>query len=320
MSNVLTSSRLINSIKRRGMIPSDQNTFTDQDFLDMLNEEIQYFGVPHLLRTHEEYLVTSVDLDVTSDSFEYEIPSRAIGNKLREVSYVDPTTNSVFELSRISLEDLTYYNENFFDNRSEAFYVQGNRIILVDDVPFNSGKLRMHFYLKPNTLTLENRTGIITSIDRTTGQISVADLPDDFANLPLMDFVQSSSPNSILGFDITPSSVNTTTKTITFTTTNIPDQLVIGDHVNFSGETIVPQLPTELHPILAQRVAVAVMEALGDAQGVQIAQSRLDMMEKAVTDLIDNRVEGAPEKINSRHSPLRESVLGSTGNRRKGRY
>jgi hypothetical protein len=64
---------------------------------------------------------------------------------------------------------------------------------------------------------------------------------------------------------------------------------------------------------LAQRVAVACLEALGDEQGLMAAQRRLEMMEKSSNDLIDNRVEGAPEKITNRHGTLREAVGGRRG-------
>lgn len=319
MSNVLTSSLLINSIKRRAMIPSDQSTFTDADFLDMLNEEIQYFGVPHLLRTHEEYLLTFVDIPIEQNKREYTIPYRSIGNKLRDVAYID-SANNFFELSRISVEDLSDYNEDFLDDYTEAFYVQDNKIILVDEVPFGNGAIRMYFYLRPNTLVANNRAGVISSIDRTTGVITVSNFFSDFSNLPQIDFVAHRSPNKIYSFDITPIATNSTTKTLTFTTTDIPQDLIVGDYINIAGESIVPQLPTELHPILAQRTAVAALEAINDTEGVQVAQRRLEMMEQSVNTLIDNRVEGAPQKIVNRHSPLREVTLGSTGYRRRGRY
>lgn len=322
MSKVLTSSELLRSIKRRAFIPNDQNTFSDSDFLDMLNEEISYFGIPHLLRTHEEYLVTFLDTEVDSstEQFEFDIPERAIGNKLRDVAFVDDNDN-FYELSRVSLEDLSDYNyrgDNLNDY-TEAFYIKGNKIILVDSLPVGNGVIRQFFYLKPNSLVLEERAAKITSIDTNTGNVVLDKVPSGFSNLPKMDFVQSRSPNLILNFDITPSAINIATKTLTFTTTDIPERLKVGDYVNFAGEAVVPQLPSELHGILAQRVAVAALEALGDSQNMQLAQNRLDMMEKSVNDLIDNRVDGAPQKLKNRHGTLTEATLNYYGHHGRGR-
>lgn len=318
MSNVLTSSKLIESIKRRAMLPSDQNTFTDQDFLDMLNEEIAYFGVPHLLSTHEEYLLRFEDETITGDTNKYRIPYRAVGNKLRDVSYVD-TADNVYELSRVSVEDLSEYNDNQLNSYTDSFYIQGDKIILLDQQSVN-GVVRKYFYLKPNTLVKNDEGAVISAIDRNTGTITLSNFPTTFSNLPKMDFIQSKAPNKIYLYDKTPTAVNANTKTITFATADIPEQLEVGDYINLACQSIVPQLPTELHPILAQRVAVACLEALGDTEMFQVASGRLQMMEKATLDLIDNRVEGAPEKVNNRHSTLRESVRSSYGYRRRGKF
>lgn len=306
MSNILTSNKLINSIKRRAFIPSDQNTFQDTDFLDILNEEIQYFGIPHLLSVHEEYLVYHEDVDLVANQVAYTIPYRAIGNKLRDVAFVN-NEGTLFELSRISLDDIVEFND-FQNNYTNAFYVKNNEIILLSAQPFgnSTGKLRMHFYLRPNTLVEEDRVGIITNIDRNTGIVTISDFPEEFSVLPLMDFIGAKTPNKIHSYDIQPLSVNSVTKTVTFDIDDIPSQLSVGDYINLAGETIVPQLPTELHAVLCQRAAVACLESMGDAEGLAIAQGRLDKMEKSTLDLIDNRVEGAPQKIMNRHSPLQQ--------------
>jgi len=324
-SNVLTSNQLIKSIIRRAMIPNDQNTFTDEDFLEMINEEMGYFAVPHLLQNHEEYLVNQIDYaTVDADNnliTSYPIPSRAVGNKLRDVSYVD-TTGNVYELHRVSLEDLSDYNNDFVNDYPQLFYVQNNNIRLVDGSPNVNETIRMHFYLKPNKLVIEDRVATISSIDRVTGLITFANIPTALIGATELDFIQANSPNNIIGFDITPLSIDSATSSVTFTATDIPKDLQIGDHVSLAGETVVPQLPTELHPILAQRVAVHCLEAMGDAQGQQIAQSRLDQMEQSMLTILDNRVEGAPEKVNNRHGPLREATRKSRGysRRRNGGY
>lgn len=319
MSGVLTSTKLIESIKRRALIPSDQNTFTDDDFLEMLNEEIQYFAIPHLLRTHEEYLLTSVDVDLDG-SQKYEIPYRALGNKLRELSYVvtdEANGEQIYELSRISVEDLPDYNNSNTSRYTQAFYIENNNVVLLGEIPTSGASLRMHFYLRPNSFVLAERTGTIQNIDRDTGVITLESFPSALANSPDIDFVKYQSPNIILDFDKTPTAVDSNTRTITFSTTDIPSNLQVGDYINVAQETIVPQLPVELHAILAQRVAVAALEALGDQEGLASAQRRLDMMEQSSNDIIDNRVEGAPEKISNRHGTLRQAVANNKIGRRR---
>lgn len=320
MSNVLTSERLINSVKRRAMIPQDQNTFTDDDFLDMLNEELNYFGITHLLSTYEEYLVTFIDFPLVSGQSEYEIPSRAIGNKLRGLFFVD-TSDYISELARVSLEDLPLYSNSegsYGYGTTSTFYVRENTIILNDELPFTDGFLRMYFYLKPNKLVSEDRIGVITDINTTTGVITLSEFPDNFA-IENMDFIKAKSPNKIFSFDKMPTAINSVTKTVTFDPDDLPELLAVGDYLCLAGETPVPQLPEELHAILAQRVAVAALEALGDEAGVVKAQARLEMMEKSALTLIDNRVESSTEKIHNRNSPLQQATIGGYGYGRRGR-
>jgi hypothetical protein len=301
------------------MIPGDQSTFTDQDFLDMLNEEIQYFAIPHLLQTHEEYLLSFEDRELVVGKNKYRIPERAVGNKLREVAYVD-SSNNYYELSRISVEDLVEYTDNYVNNVSETFYVENNQIVLVDELPFSTGVLRMFYYMRPSKLVTDAEAATITSIDRTSGVISVSNFQDNFINLEEVDFVFHESPNRVIDINKTPTAANPVTNSVTFALTDIPDDLEVGDYINFANESIVPQLPTELHPVLAQRVAVAALEALGDQEGLSLAQNRLDKMERSTLDLIDNRVEGAQEKITNRHSPLKQTQLGSYGSGRRGKF
>ena len=307
MSKILTTDKLINSITRRALIPTDQNTFTNQDFIDMVNEEIDMFAVPHLLSTYEEYLVNYIDYTLEADKFEYTIPDRAVGNKLRDASLIDSSGNTI-ELSRIQLDELSDFENAFnIDFRRDVFFIRDNKLVFVGEIPVTEGQVRMHFYLRPNTLVKEERVGIITSIDRNTGIITLSSFPENFAVIPEMDFISSKSPNKILKFDIQPTSVNANTKSVTFTTTDIPEDLIVGDYLAQREETIVPQLPTELHPILAQRVAVAALEALGDSEGVAQAQRKLDRMEQSVLGIIDDRAEGNPKKIRNRYSHLRNS-------------
>jgi len=326
MSGVLTSKELIRSIKRRAMIPSDQNTFTDEDFLEMLNEELQYFGIPHLLRTHEEYLLTFEDIPLDNANGKYPIPYRAVGNKLREASYVTNVSGltgsagseQVYELARISVEDLPDYNNYASSRYAQAFYLENNNLVLLGEMPISDAVLRMHFYLRPNTLVLDNKAGLIQSFDAATGTVVLESFPESFASSPDMDFVQHKSPNIILGYDKSPISVDSATRTVVFDVDDMPTDLEVGDYLNVAQETIVPQLPVELHAILAQRVAVAATEALGDQEALIAAQKRLEMMERASNDIIDNRVEGAPEKITNRHGTLREAVIRRRGYGRRG--
>jgi hypothetical protein len=315
MAKVYTSSDLIDSVKVRGMIPENEKTFETEDFLNFLNEEMEMYILPYLMSVHEEYNVVSEDQDIVGTQTVYPIPYRAIGNKLRGLFYVDADGNEI-RLPRISIEDKDDYYTNGvnFYGRHNAFYVQNNNIVLIDEPNTDTGSIRMYFYLRCNTLVENDSAGLITAIDANTGVITMSNFPTDFATLPLMDFVGKKSPNKIKGYDIQPSAVNSTTKTITFTAADLPDDLAVGDYINLAEESIVPQLPTELHPLLAQKVALTCMEALGDEVMVKSIRKKMIEMEKKLFNIIDNRVESSTQKVKNRNSSLRVAINRS-GNR-----
>jgi hypothetical protein len=104
-------------------------------------------------------------------------------------------------------------------------------------------------------------------------------------------------------------------KEISFVSSDIPN-VIKGSHVTLAEESIVPNIPTELHPILAQRVAISCLEAMGDENNKQSAERKLASMEKDAGTFLDNRVEGANQKIKSRHSPL-VNTLNTLGRRNR---
>lgn len=393
MSSILKTSDLIRSIKRRAFIPSSQETFTDEDFLEMATEEINLGLVTLIQRMHEEHLVYYIDIDVVPGEQRYAIPPRAHGNKLRDVALIDENNNA-FEMHRYSLTEISDFTNTTTYINNRGFYLENNDVILNNFDTAIGQKLRMYFYMRPNVLVTEDKGASISSITNlveedfinsksaiisntiagnptiitsanhglTSGnkvsisgtvslngiyEITVIDsnnfsielasvtggdvgswklmldviqfqldqVPDHFLTNPLFDFVQNISPNKIISYDIQLNSIDQTLKTISFKKEEV-DHVPVGSYITVSEETVVPNIPTELHPILAQRVAVACLEALGDEQNKQSAERKLANMEKDAGTFLDNRVEGAIQKIKSRHSPL-VNTLNTLGRRNR---
>lgn len=146
-------------------------------------------------------------------------------------------------------------------------------------------------------------------------KLRLATLPDGFLSNSLFDFVQNVSPNKILHYDVQVNSINQLSKELSFPANSVPE-VVIGSYINIAEQTFVPNIPTELHPILAQRVAVACLEAMGDEANKQSAERKLAKMEQDAGTFLDNRVEGAVQKIKSRNSPL-VNTLNTLGRRNR---
>lgn len=312
MSKYYTTDTLIESVKRRAMLPESTVTFKDEDFLAFANEELDLGVVPLVMSFHEDYLMYTQLVPLVNNISRYEIPSRAMGNKIRDVQYQD-TNNFIYEMTRIFIEDLPYFQNGLSGPIAgvvRSFYMEGNEIVLT---PLNnatnlSGNLRVSYYLRCSELVAESRVARITNINTTTGVVTLDRWPTNFSLTPLIDFTSSRSPFKLVSFDITPVAFgDSNNPQITFNLTDLSSQLRVGDIVSNAEETIIPQIPVELHSMLAQRVALRCLEALGDVQGLQAAAAKLQEMEQKAGNIIDDRVEGSPFKIAPKHTFLRQS-------------
>ena len=325
MSRILTGNRMIDSVRKRTMVPDDTSIFTDSDILDIINEELDVQILEKLLTLHEEHLTTHIDVPRNDEGI-YEIPYRAIGNKIRDISLVNGSGQNayVYELSQVGIGELPDYTYSKDSNSYlDRFYVEGTEIKLINPSR-NYDTVRIYFYMRPSVLTKLDQAGIISSVtnDGTNVTIGLSQVGKSFTNNVQYDIIGKRTPNKIKGFDLTPVSITTgTTGTIVFSMDDVADfasDIKVGDYISIAEQTPVPNIPTELHPILAQASAIHILEALGDTEALNNAEKRMQKMTASVQTLIDDRVELAPKKIKPRHSTLSQSL--GTIRKNRGRY
>lgn len=285
--STFTTDTLIASIKRRGMIPTNQSTFDTDDFLALANEEIQLGLLPLILSTREEYYVTSKDYSA-ADSI--DIPERSVGAKVRDVKLVD--SNEVEQ-------DVPQVD---FKDRDLAaflgFYIQGNKIYFTD-TPDET--IRVYYYQRPNELVATSDAAQIASIDVNNNQVTVSSLPSTITTSTPVDIIKAAPGYDCLAIDQTITNIASTTLTFS----SLPTGLAVGDWIALAGESPIVQLPKELQPILSQRVTVRILQSTGDLEQMGAAQADLNRMEAAAFRLIEPRTDGANHKIINRFSSLR---------------
>jgi len=325
MSRVLTGDKLIESIRLRAFIPNDTATYTDQDILNVANEEMDVQLLDKLLSLHEEHLTVHVDIPRNAEGV-YEIPYRAIGNKVRDVSLV--IAGQVYELSQISIGELSDYS---FTNTTivedlDKFYIESNFIKILQ--PSRSyDHIRIHYYIRPSVITKTEKAGTISSLPTLnqagtayTIQLASGSTPKTFTASMQFDIVGKKTPNKIKVWDLQPLTYNNNTGTFTFSKEDLDpylSEIIVGDYVCQAEESPVPNIPTEMHPVLAQLAAVHILESLGDSEGLGNAERRLNKLITSTTKLVDARVELAPKKIKPRHGTLQQSIGGYIGRRRR---
>lgn len=313
MSSWLDSTDLIASVVRRAHIPESQVTFTDDDILAFANEEMKIGLVPSVMQLHEEFFNKPYEISLSPNQSAYPIPGRPIGQKIRNIFYKDSSGN-LKEMARILPENLVFYQLRTTINYPNTFYLSNNNIVLVPEISEGPvGTLVVTVFERPSELVTSDQVATVENIDLTTGIITFDQIPTTFTTTSTFDFLQLNSGHKTYAEDITPLSINTVQTTMTFTPSQIPqigpNILQIGDMVCLSEQCFIPQVPDELHPVLAQRTACRCLEAQGDSVGLQAANLKLQEMEIKIGILIDNRTEGNPQKINNLRGSLREAKI-----------
>lgn len=212
------SETLIDSVKRRINIPTNQNTFTDADILAFADEELALSVVPSIMTLHEDHLLYEDVQPLIVGQREYQIPYRAVGNKLYDLMYKDVNGNYL-PMSQTTWSDEPNYNGAYTTNLVYAYYVRNNRIGLLPTFNgIDNGSLRFMYYIRPSSLVPSAQVAVISDIDLTSGTITFNDIPSTFNTNTLVDFYKFKSPHTILNIDVQPLTVNTTTNTMVFNT------------------------------------------------------------------------------------------------------
>lgn len=286
-----TTTELIDSVKRRGTIPTSQTTFTPDDFLALGTEEMRSNLVPAIISVREDFFTSWADYPTSMAYF--QIPYRAVGSKLRRVCYVDASGYEI-DVPRIQLEDQVH--------ASYGFTVRANRVYLTN--PNSQAQyptLRMYYYIRSNKLVPVANTAQISAFDTATKTVTLDSVPDNFLAQASYDLVKANPGYDCMSID-NPGTL--AGGTISFLN-DLPEDLDIGDVVCLSGESCMVQLPVEFHPVLAQAVVVKCLEAQADMEGFKAASAKLAELFQTATSLITNRSEGNPEVIIPIYSPWR---------------
>lgn len=380
----MTSSDLIESVKRRITAPISQALFTESDILAFANEEMQMTQVPSMLQAHEEYFVYNVIVPLISGQARYPIPDRAIGGRLRDIFYVDRSGNP-FQMTRTILDDQAEYGNQFINSHVYRFRLEGYDIVLdKTDVTVLTGSLKIVFFLRPNQLVINSRAAtiqyfirdlsvnnasltagdklIVDSVTYTAGTsfaigassditalnignmlvatgnyaISIVSniltvkslqnpftctsssagvvvskpgvicdqVPSNIVGGTVVDILQTKPGHKIYDFDIQLPINGISGLNIYFNEGDLPPETIVGDYVCQANECIIPQIPPDLHTMLAELTAQRALSALGDQAGLAASTEKLKSMKEMEGTLVDQRVDGNPIKFNARKGLL----------------
>lgn len=297
MAQDYTTTAMLASLKRRGMLPSitSGQAWATADYLAAATEECQTYIMALLMDANEEYGVADYDQTLVSGTASYFVPPRASGERLRDVQLLMGT--DYVSLSRVDSRNISEYQSS---SGSMVYYVEDQRIVLVP-TPSTTGTLRMKYYRQPGKLVETSAVATISSIDAGRTVITTtATIPSTFTSGVSLDVVDVNPGFRCLTIDAaTTGTVSGTTITLS---SALPSTVAAGDYVCLAGETPVAQIPVVCHPLLIERTRWTVLEALGDKRADRVSKKCQEMRADCLK-LLTPKVKTAVKYVINRNGP-----------------
>lgn len=285
---------LIDSIRRRGNAPSSSSGWNDTDFLNALNEELRTYVVPLIRRVNEDYLVAYTDVSVVSGTARYRIPEAAMGESLKDVGYLD---------SQGEFQPIPRIDPGNRDAVS-GYYLEDEDVVL-KPTPNQSATLRVKYVRRPSKLVDDSRV-IAKTTDISNTHAFFGDYALDGETLtsvlgPLIEAATMDIVSARPGFRVIGEGIAVTYATNTFTwSTATSTDAYVGDYLCYTGESPVPQIPAEAHPLLAQATLCQYLRA-SNQPGLSDAEAGRERLAMDLEKLLAPRTENQPKVIVNRY-------------------
>lgn len=277
-----TIDKLIENVKLISSVPSSQNLFSKEKFIQLANNQLFSKLVPFILSFRADYFMTEKEIPISSlKNGSFKIPQDAIGMKIKDLLLKGTTT----VIPYLSTEELKTTNP-------KGYYIRGNDIVInkFDDIPL-SGVLKVVYYKRPNYLVSSSECGQVRTVNPLTNNLVLNLFPNYsvgtelccVSGQPGFDLKFENSPMlAISGFTITVDDVS---------------NVEVGDWVAPNNCSPIPQVPVACLPLFEQMIVIKVMETMNDRHGLENAKADYDQMEKQVRMTLFPRVDDSYKKI-----------------------
>lgn len=296
------------------------------DIISLADDELQSYVFPRVLAANAEYRVYSETQAVVAGLGNYRIQYRAHAGRLRDVLWLDASGNArSLPLIDIDLLGSRYSAVSGGDPPQVAYLKDGD--LCVYPVPASAvGSIVQKFYMRPGYLvavaaaTTIATVGAVDSGGAGKRRLTGGTVPAGWTtSTSLYDVVRGSGTFETSQYDLTAAAVTTgAAGHVDFTETDLVNTVAAvgatgaaystikaADYICVAGQSCVPQIPDVVHPWLARRVALSLLEVRGDANAQAIAQRKCDEFEQSLVSLLKPRVDGEPMTITTPNGPFR---------------
>lgn len=290
------TTELLSEIKERGSLPDNDARFTSTLLLRSATLELREGVAPLLSASRAEHLVYTHSVPVVSGTAAYRMPPRAIGGSLRNVSFNDSAGNP-HRLRELSSDEVEQIGEITQGGTPYGYYTRNYHVVLVPE-PNVSGTLELPYYARPNRLVLPAAVAVVLStsqLNDTEVELTLtAAAPMAMQTLTQVDVVRA-TPGFETLIPLGPATWDAAFETVTIATSVAATDIVAGDYVCTPGDAPVPQVPVELHGLLAVRAARRAVKSVGDDRW-QALDADVAELEQKAKDWLAPRVAGQTQQ------------------------
>jgi len=293
MANAFDIDSLISQVYRMESIATSSQTFNEEDIIEFLNMELQSVVTPVIQSVNEEFGVMSYDLPANPLPPTVRIPSFATGARLRSVQLIS-TQGVITNVPRLDPDKIGQMN--FWAN---GFYIKNNELVFYPQPQTGfTGTLRLNYFRRSNRLVEQLASGRVTAVDTIGNLVTLDNAPvpsTSWIGGTLVDVIYGDSPFDFSARDVT--LLNATGPVLEVSPADI-GFFEVGMYVALAGETPVAQfIPAEATYYLCQLAGARCLQALGDTEGYQVAQSKAETMRQHLINLVSDRIEGQPKRL-----------------------
>jgi hypothetical protein len=110
---------------------------------------------------------------------------------------------------------------------------------------------------------------------------------DLFLSDCLIDYLQTKPGHKTYSYDQPiPEIFDRTTAIVKYAIADTPENFIIGDYICLSNECIIPQIPPDLHNVLAERATARILAAQGDMISLQATNTKIQEMENRQGNIV----------------------------------
>ena len=297
-----TTDDMVAAVLRNTSQPNSQQTFTADDILAFLNEEMRITLTNIVQSAREDYWLFYSDAVIQAGVTSYTIPVRSVMAAVDDIVLLD-TAGIEIELPHL---DQQQKKVGPFYAYAPATLTRGiyfrNDTINVWPLQLQlppGYSIRVKYLKRPNFLTATTNCARINAINTMTNTVTCDAVPpalptgggtetDIIDNNPQFTAIQDNIViQSISGFNVTFAS--------------LPTGLAVGQWICPTGTTCIPQIPVESYALLVNLGCLRIYMAQQNANGFQTAAKIVESMAEDVKEMLQPRWKGETKKIVNRN-------------------